>query len=126
MCGPHESFGVGSVVDLARMLIAVRSQGGIDPPDGVISVLSRWLAEHDLTPRTLSGEDGAPVGVSVDIGPGGGAHYCLNACLDTAPFGDRAAWTDPPTAGVVRDGWLSGRGAADCNTPPPAPGPTAS
>jgi succinyl-diaminopimelate desuccinylase len=38
----------------------------------------------------------------------------FDACLDTAPFGDEAAWRYSPTSGVVADGWLYGRGSSDC------------
>jgi succinyl-diaminopimelate desuccinylase len=41
------------------------------------------------------------------------ARFVLDACLDTAPFGDEAAWTYPPTSGEIVDGWLHGRGSAD-------------
>jgi succinyl-diaminopimelate desuccinylase len=37
----------------------------------------------------------------------------LDACLDTAPFGDASSWKHAPTSGVIDDGWLYGRGAAD-------------
>jgi succinyl-diaminopimelate desuccinylase len=37
----------------------------------------------------------------------------LDACLDTAPFGDEAAWTYPPASGQIIRGWLHGRGSAD-------------
>ena len=33
-----------------------------------------------------------------------GPRYVLDACLDTAPFGDEAAWTHPPTSGVIDGG----------------------
>jgi succinyl-diaminopimelate desuccinylase len=33
--------------------------------------------------------------------------------LDTAPFGDEAAWTFPPTSGEISDGWMHGRGSSD-------------
>src|SRR5262249_17056371 len=39
--------------------------------------------------------------------------YVLDACLDTAPFGDEAAWAHPPTSGEIADGWLHGRGSSD-------------
>jgi len=42
-----------------------------------------------------------------------GPRYVLDACLDTAPFGDEAAWTYPPTSGAIDGGWLHGRGACD-------------
>ena len=37
----------------------------------------------------------------------------MDACLDTAPFGDEAAWTYHPTSGEIADGWLHGRGSSD-------------
>ena len=42
-----------------------------------------------------------------------GPRYVLDACLDTAPFGDEAAWTYPPLSGKITDGWLHGRGSSD-------------
>lgn len=107
---------VDSIVDFARTLIAIPSQGGIDPPEEIVGAVGRWLAEHGLAPRLLQDADGGPAGLSVDIGTGDGPRYCLNACLDTAPFGDLGAWSRPPTAGAVHAGWLTGRGAADCKT----------
>jgi succinyl-diaminopimelate desuccinylase len=107
---------VESIVELAKVLIAIPSQGGIDAPDAIIEATGQWLAEHRLEPSILRNVDGDPVGVSVDVVSGLGPRYCLNACLDTAPFGDRSAWSDAPTAGAVQSGWLVGRGAADCKT----------
>jgi succinyl-diaminopimelate desuccinylase len=107
---------IDSIVELARTLIAVPSQGGIDAPDRIIEVVGQWLADNGLDPSPLHSADGDPVGVTVDIGPGVGPRYCLNACLDTAPFGDVRGWSDDPTAGAIRAGWLVGRGAADCKT----------
>ena len=107
---------VESVGELATTLIAVPSQGGIDPPGPIIEVLARWLTGHGLRATALESDAGERVGLFLDIGPGGPPHYCLNACLDTAPFGDRDAWSFSPTAAEVRSGWLVGRGAADCKT----------
>jgi succinyl-diaminopimelate desuccinylase len=42
-----------------------------------------------------------------------GPTWLLDACLDTAPWGDTAAWSFSPAAGDVVDGWLRGRGSAD-------------
>jgi succinyl-diaminopimelate desuccinylase len=42
-----------------------------------------------------------------------GPRYILNACLDTAPFGDSVSWRHAPTSGAIEDGWLYGRGSAD-------------
>lgn len=43
----------------------------------------------------------------------GRPHLVLNGHLDTVPPGDPARWSVPPFEGLVRDGRLFGRGAAD-------------
>lgn len=102
-----------SILELARSLIGVPSQGGIDPPHRAIEVLGDWLEAAGVTPRVLRDKHGEPVGVCLEIGTGLSPRYCLNACLDTAPFGDIGAWSVAPTSASLRDGWLFGRGSAD-------------
>jgi succinyl-diaminopimelate desuccinylase len=113
---PSGRLDVESVVDLAATLISIPSQGGIDPPGPIIDALGDWLASRGMPATVLRDAAGDAVGLYLDIGPGGAPHHCLNACLDTAPFGDPEAWSFPPTAAEVRSGWLGGRGAADCKT----------
>jgi len=49
-----------------------------------------------------------------EIGGGrAGPRFVLDTCLDTAPFGDQAAWLYPPTSGKIADGRLHGRGSGD-------------
>lgn len=47
--------------------------------------------------------------------PGGapGRRLVFNGHLDTFPSGDAASWTRPPLGGIVEDGRIYGRGAAD-------------
>jgi succinyl-diaminopimelate desuccinylase len=103
-----------SVVALAQRLVQAPSRGGIDPYDPVIDLVMSWLAEHGLRAWHLQGNEGKAVGLACDI-PGAypGPRYVLDACLDTAPFGDPSRWRHPPTSGVVEDGWLHGRGSSD-------------
>lgn len=103
-----------SVVDLAQELIRRPSRGGIDGYGPVLAVLENWLVAHDLPHRRLHDSAGELVGLLVEI-PGGrpGSWWTLDACVDTAPYGDEAAWSFPPACGDVVDGWLRGRGAAD-------------
>jgi succinyl-diaminopimelate desuccinylase len=104
------------VVRLAQRLIRVPSRAGLDPYEPVLAELENWLRRHRLEPRLLT-LNGRPVALACDVkGAKPGPHYVLDACVDTAPFGDEAAWTHPPTSGVVEDGWLHGRGSADCKT----------
>ena len=102
------------VVELTRELIRVPSRGGIDPYDPVLSVMAAWLGRHGLACRRLAGAGGSVVALTCEIsGERPGPRYVLDACLDTAPFGDEAAWTYPPLSGKITDGWLHGRGSSD-------------
>ncbi|WP_369228960.1 M20 family metallopeptidase [Streptomyces sp. R21] len=105
---------VASVIDLAQRLVRVPSRGGLDPYGPVLNVLEEWLFGHGLPHKRLMSPEGNLVGLVVEIAGGApGAWWALDACVDTAPFGDESAWTFSPTSGEVRDGWLLGRGAAD-------------
>lgn len=98
---------------LAQQLIRRPSRGGIDDYGPVLSVLEDWLTTRALPHRRLY-DDGTVVGLLVEVAGGlPGPWWALNACVDTAPYGDEAAWSFPPDQGDVVDGWLRGRGAAD-------------
>jgi succinyl-diaminopimelate desuccinylase len=105
-----------NVVGLIQRLVRVPSRGGLDPYEEIIDVVSGWLDDHDLPVRHLHDEaTGHSVGIVCDVQGGhAGPRYVLNACLDTAPFGDPDAWQHAPTSGTIDDGWLYGRGSADC------------
>nr|WP_240467895.1 M20/M25/M40 family metallo-hydrolase [Streptomyces albus] len=77
-------------------------------------MLEDWLAARGLPHRRLHDDAGALVGLLVEI-PGGrpGSWWALDACVDTAPYGDETAWSFPPASGDIVDGWLLGRGSAD-------------
>ncbi|RPE47120.1 succinyl-diaminopimelate desuccinylase [Streptomyces sp. Ag109_O5-1] len=103
-----------SVVALAQDLIRQPSRAGIDDYGPVLAVLEDWLAARGLPHRRLHGDAGALVGLLVEIpGDRPGAWWTLDACVDTAPYGDELAWSFPPASGDIVDGWLRGRGAAD-------------
>ncbi|MGW1024778.1 M20 family metallopeptidase [Streptomyces sp. NPDC002577] len=103
-----------SVVELASELIRRPSRGGIDDYGPVLGVLEDWLVARALPHRRLHDEAGHLVGLLVEI-PGRlpGSWWTLDACVDTAPYGNEAAWSFPPASGDVVDGWLLGRGSAD-------------
>lgn len=103
-----------SVVALTRELVAIPSRGGIEPYEPVLNRLSTWLEQHNLTATVLNDKTGATVGLTCEIrGTRPGPRWVLDACLDTAPFGDEAAWTHQPTSATIEGGWLYGRGSAD-------------
>ncbi|WP_055565691.1 M20 family metallopeptidase [Streptomyces atriruber] len=103
-----------SVVELARELVKRPSRGEVDGYGPVLGVLEDWLALRGLPHRHLRDDDDELVGLLVEIpGRRPGAWWTLDACLDTASYGDEQAWSFPPACGDVVDGWLRGRGAAD-------------
>src|SRR5262249_22359867 len=104
-----------SVISLIQALVAIPSRGGLDPYEPIVDHVRRWLSEHDLPARLIHDPaTGQVVGVVSDL-PGAhpGPRYVLDACLDTAPFGEPTAWRHPPTSATIEGGWLHGRGAAD-------------
>jgi succinyl-diaminopimelate desuccinylase len=56
-----------------------------------------------------------PVAVVCDVmGAAPGPHYVLDACLDTAGYGDETAWAHDPVSAVIdHEGWMYGRGTSD-------------
>ncbi|MGC4974183.1 M20 family metallopeptidase [Streptomyces sp. DT199] len=103
-----------AVVDLAGELIRRPSRAGLDDHAPVLAVLGDWLTARGLPCRRLHDDARRPVALLVEIAGGRpGPWWALDACVDTAPFGDETAWSFPPTAGDVVGGRLRGRGAAD-------------
>jgi succinyl-diaminopimelate desuccinylase len=92
----------------------VPSRGGLDPYEPIIDLVASWLSDHGLSTRCLIDGDGHPIGLACDVtGSHSGPRYVLDACIDTAAFGDETAWRFPSTSAVIEDGSLCGRGAAD-------------
>ncbi len=103
-----------SVLALTRALVRIPSRAGIDPYDPIIDLLSRWMRDHDLPADVVRDGTGAAVGLTAEVhGAHPGPRWVLDACLDSAPFGDENAWTHPPTSGITDNGWLWGRGSSD-------------
>ncbi|MFF0296163.1 M20 family metallopeptidase [Kitasatospora sp. NPDC004614] len=102
-----------SVIELAQELVRRPSRAGIDDYGPVLEVLEDWLGVRGLPHRRLY-HQGESAGLLVEI-PGGrpGRWWALDACVDTAPYGDESAWSFPPDSGDVVSGWLRGRGSAD-------------
>jgi len=104
-----------SVISLIQELVRLPTRGGLDSCTPVIDRVSQWLTKHGLPSRQLHDMDADQTAALVcDItGHQPGPRYVLNACLDTAPFGDSISWQHAPTSGAIENGWLYGRGSAD-------------
>ncbi len=103
------------VIAVAQALIAVASP---NPPGDVravaeaaAAVISRIVPGVALTLHPTS--DDVTNLVARVTGSGPGKRVVFNGHLDTYPVNEALPWTVPPLAGLVRDGRLYGRGAAD-------------
>jgi succinyl-diaminopimelate desuccinylase len=97
-------------VDLAARLIRCPS---VTPEDaGAIPLLQETLAEAGF--QTFRADRAGISNLVARWGPAGHPRtFGFNGHTDVVPPGDPSAWHDDPFGGVVRDGRLWGRGAAD-------------
>ncbi|MGE3521144.1 MAG: M20/M25/M40 family metallo-hydrolase, partial [Vicinamibacterales bacterium] len=97
-----------ATLSLARTLVACRS---LTPDDGgSLDLIGRRLADRGFTCERL---DWAGTGNLWARHGQGAPLVCLAGHVDVVPPGPLDAWSVDPFAGVVRDGLLIGRGAAD-------------
>jgi succinyl-diaminopimelate desuccinylase len=100
------------VIDLARALIAARSENPGGTEDAAADVAGGFLAGISTSPETVRGDAGRP-SIVATMGPGEGPSLVWNGHLDTVPAGSLDTWSVDPFAGAVVDGRLIGRGACD-------------
>ncbi len=105
--------GAGSVVEIARRLIAAASPNPPGDERAVATVVTDLLSEHHLpTPRVLALSEKRPnLLTTVQFGSGG-RHLCLAGHIDTKPVGS-AKWGSDPFHAIAEDGRLVGLGAVD-------------
>jgi succinyl-diaminopimelate desuccinylase len=110
----HEpSTPIDSIVDLTQRLVRIPSRAGVDSYEPILTLTRQWLEAAGVACEPLLAA-GRLVGLhGVVRGGSHGPVYMLDATLDTAGFGDESHWRDAPTSGVIRNGRLHGRGAAD-------------
>jgi len=108
---------IDSIVALASELIRRPSRAAIDSPEPVLRQAGNWLSANRLEPHYLANAAGESVGLYVrTLAAEPGPILCLDACIDTAPFGDETRWSRAPASGSIDNGRLWGRGAADSKT----------
>ena len=110
-CGERQA----QIVANARRLIAVPSPNPPGLTHAVAAEAADILREHVPTATVTVHRTSDEISNLVAVVPGAapGRRVVLNGHLDTYPLGDTSGWSVDPLAGVVRDGRLYGRGAAD-------------
>jgi succinyl-diaminopimelate desuccinylase len=105
------------LVDLARRLVAVPSVFRPDEPGAgeaaAAALVERELRALDLQVTVEHAAPGRPNIIADWPGSAAAPVLIFEGHTDVVTEGDPALWSVPPFAGVVRDGRLYGRGAAD-------------
>ncbi|MFQ3355285.1 MAG: succinyl-diaminopimelate desuccinylase [Paracoccaceae bacterium] len=105
--------GVSNAVDLSVKLIQCRSVTPIN--DGAIDLLCRELSESGFECVRVDRN-----GICNLFARWGNKNhdktFGFNGHTDVVPAGEISSWIEDPFGGVVKDGWLYGRGAADMKT----------
>lgn len=103
-----------SLVELLQQMVAIPSR---NPPgeeralaEFLVAKALEWGLEAALVPEPFPAR---PQVVITHAGTEGKPVLVLNGHLDTVPEIDQQRWTVPPFGGIIRDGRLYGRGAAD-------------
>jgi succinyl-diaminopimelate desuccinylase len=107
----------GYTVDLARRLVQTPSVFRSGDPGGnetaVAALLTNELRGLGLEVHTEEAAPGRPNVIADWTGSGPGPLLILEGHSDVVTEGEASAWSVPPFGGVVSDGRLYGRGAAD-------------
>jgi succinyl-diaminopimelate desuccinylase len=105
---------MNSIIDLTTELVKIPSQAGIDDCEVILNYIHNWSVENRLNVRYLYDDNDKRVAVLVQVnGKQNGKRYCFDACVDTAPFGEKIKWKYGPTSGKIKNGYMYGRGSSD-------------
>jgi len=104
------------VLGFAQALIAAPSENPGGTEDEAAAVAADILRGLGAKVTVVRGEAGRP-SVVATLGDAHGPSLAWNGHLDVVPAGSLDTWDQPPFQGVVKDGRLIGRGAADMKGP---------
>jgi succinyl-diaminopimelate desuccinylase len=103
------------IVELAGKLVRTPTVAGEHDCAPALDLVHSRLTSAGVHSEIVE-QDGKPIALVARAGRAEeriARSLCLNACIDTAPVGDRASWSFDPFAGDVADSYLRGRGSAD-------------
>jgi succinyl-diaminopimelate desuccinylase len=105
----------GDAFDVAALvsdLVAIETENPPGNERPCAEFVAEWFDAHGVDAELVPEPDPERPQVGVSVGTGDPT-VVLNGHLDVVPAGDRDRWTHPPYDGVVADGRIYGRGAAD-------------
>lgn len=101
-----------NIIKFAQTLVRTPSPVSIGPE--TVLITARAYTKSINFPLGILKQNEKPIAlVKMIEGAYPGKTWCLNACIDTAPIGDRTLWDKDPFSGDIENNILYGRGAAD-------------
>ena len=102
------------LAQITSRLVRIPSETPPGDTRALASAVAEFLANVDGAETAIHcAEHPVDNVVSVLKGGGSGKRLILNGHLDTYPAGDRAAWSEDPFSGAIKEGRVFGRGAGD-------------
>ncbi|MGE5062528.1 MAG: M20/M25/M40 family metallo-hydrolase [Myxococcales bacterium] len=101
------------LIDITAALVRVPSENPPGSTEDVANVAARLLSVPGIEVELAASKPPIVNVIARVRGGASGRRLVYNGHLDTYPIGDASQWTVDPLGGVVRDGRLYGRGAAD-------------
>jgi succinyl-diaminopimelate desuccinylase len=98
---------------LLRSLVQTQSVNPGIYESAMATRVEEWLKPTGAEVTFVESLPGRHSLAAVLKGSGGGPTLVLNGHMDTVPIDDASLWDDDPFGGVVKDGYLWGRGACD-------------
>ncbi len=99
------------IIEFARELVRIKSQGEIDGEKNIVAAVFNKLKDFGFKPK-LIGDKSRP-SLICEFKKGGKKTIWMESCLDTVPAGDISKWDYPPFEGKIINDRMFGRGAAD-------------
>jgi succinyl-diaminopimelate desuccinylase len=101
------------LVDIAAQLVRVPSENPPGSTEAVAKVAAGLLSAPGVDVEVVASKQPIVNVIARIRGAAPGRRVVYNGHLDTYPIGDASQWSTDPLGGVVKDGRLYGRGAAD-------------
>lgn len=101
-----------TAIALAQALVRIASENPPGDERACAEFIHGWFDERDADVTLVVEPEGERPSVAARIGSGH-PEVVLNGHTDVVPVGERNTWSVDPYGGVIADGRLYGRGAAD-------------
>jgi succinyl-diaminopimelate desuccinylase len=101
-----------NLVDLCSKFIKIENENPPGDMTDIAGYVKDYLNKYGCKYKVYEKERGR-VNLVADLGVGEHPHLVWNGHMDVVPAGDKSRWAFDPYGGLVKDGYIHGRGASD-------------